>query len=147
MVVRRPARSRLSRFVGLEEGLTADTALAQADFNLEAHRQSALASLDAAIAAAGAIVDEASPCKTAQEDLYQAAYEIVGLAGLYDLAGLDVAARSLCDLIDLCRERQVWDAPGVAVHLAAMRSLRRPEPGASETERRVLAGLAQIVQR
>ncbi len=144
----RAAGSRLSRFIGLPEGLTSKAALAQADLNIKAHRHTALKGLDAAIAAAETIVtDAASPSQAAQQDLYRAAYEIVGLAGLYDLAALDVAARSLCDLIDHCRQRQVWDAPAVAVHLAALRLLRRPELSAGGTEQQILAGLELIVQR
>jgi hypothetical protein len=132
----------------LSEGLTSKAALAQADLNLEAHRQTALKTLDAAIAATQTMAAHAvSPSQAAQQELYRAAYEIVGLAGLYDLAALAVAARSLCDLIDHCRQRQVWDAPGVAVHLAALRWLRQPELGAGGAERDILAGLERIVQR
>jgi hypothetical protein len=148
MTARGVTRSRLSRFVGLPDGLTPNMALAQADLNLQAHRQAVLKDLDAAIAATDAILAHAdSPSRAAQQALFRTAYEIAGLAGLYDLAALGAAARSLCDLIDLCRQRQVWNAPGVAVHLAAVRLLRRPDLGGGGAEQEILRGLARIVQR
>ena len=140
--------SRLNRFVGLPGGMTADMALAQADRNLEAHREVALAGVDDALAAmTEALAAPDGGDASSQQEIYRLAYEIGAVAGLYDMVAMGLAAQSLCELIDNGRARGVWDGVGAGVHLAAIRLLRRPAQNVGAAEAEVLKGLTRIVQR
>ena len=139
-------RSRLNRFMGLS-GLTADVALARAQTNLEAHRTAALEGVDAAIASMNDVANSSAASAQSQARLYEMAYEVGGIAGLYNLQALGHAAQSLCELIEGCRTRHTWDSAGVAVHLAAIRLLRRPEHAVGAAEAEILRGLGRIVKR
>lgn len=149
MIRPRPAPgSRLTRFVGLPGGMTADAALVQAERNLEAHQQAAVVEIDRALAVlTEAITQSNGGSAAAQAQIRRTAYEIATTAGLFGLPALGLAAQSLCALIEHCEARRAWDQAGVAVHLAAMRALRRPVAAVAAGEADILAGLARIVSR
>ena len=141
-------KSRLYRFMGIPGGLTAETALARADQNLEAHHTTALAQIDATITAMSEVLAQPhDDVRAAQDRLYTKAYEIAGMAALFNLTALGLAAQSLCELIDNSRPRQVWDEAGFAIHFGAIRLLRRPEHAVGSAEAEILRGLARIVKR
>jgi len=141
-------KSRLYRFMGIPGGLTAETALARAERNVAAHRDAALGQLDVVIGSIDQVLSAPDGTSAqSQQRLLELAHEIAGVAGLFQLVALGLAAQSLCELIEGCFERKTWDQAGVAVHLAAIRLLRRPEHAVGAAESEVLKGLARIVNR
>ena len=76
-------------------------------------------------------------------DMYQLSLRFIGAASLAGCADLEVAAKSLCDVIDGMLERGETEPEPIRVHIEAMRMLRHPAAlGGAGTE--LLAGLQRV---
>lgn len=80
------------------------------------------------------------------DSVYDAALRMVGVASVAHLTHFDVAVKSLCEVVDGLRQRQLWDRDPVEVHVRAMRLLRSPQDLAGG-EQAVLAGLNKVRER
>lgn len=142
--------NRLASMIKDRGGILAKDALAAAEANVEALRESSLAALDAALEAIEARFGPGAPDRGSEEfeTLYTMTLKVVDVSGFAADAGVDEAAVSLCALVDACAEAQAWRWDAVDVHLSALRLLRNV--GASlpaEHRRGMLDGLHKVVQR
>lgn len=142
--------NRLAAMIKDRGGILAKDAVAAAEANVEALRESSLASLDAALEAIEARFGPAAQGRASEdfEALYTMTLKIVDVSGFAADAGVDEAAVSLCALADACAEAQAWRWDAVDVHLSALRLLRNV--GASlpaEQRRGMLDGLHKVAQR
>ncbi len=134
--------------IGTREGLTIEEATAAAEANLISIRDECLASLDEAL---GVVFEHvpglvSRPSKDGAETVYQAANQVVSLAGLCQLEALGKAAFSLCDLVDKSRTLKRWNSAALDAHLNALRVLRNPEAIADQHALgQMLTGLKQVV--
>jgi hypothetical protein len=143
-----PWKSRLSKIIRQPGGTTVGGALKDAKRNVEKLRLECLAEIDAKLGQIQAKFGQAQtrPSDADIDELYRASNDIIGMAGLFDLAELGEAAFSLCELLDRLNGGAQWDWPAVEVHLNALMLLRRAEPGAAENQH-VLAGLRKLTAR
>ena len=77
-------------------------------------------------------------------ELYQAAREVAGLAGLVELDDLGMAAHTFCNQIELASHNGVLTEEQLQVNLGSLRLLRQPERF-SEAERKALLDNLQAV--
>jgi chemotaxis protein histidine kinase CheA len=143
-----PWKSRLSKIIKQSGGKTVKVALTEAGQNVQKIKPECIAEIDAKL---GLMLQRCGHLQTRPDDgtldeIYRYANDIVGMAGLFDLAELGEAAFSLCELIDRLKGVEQWDGPAVEVHLASLMLLRRATPGAPEN-RDVLAGLRKLTAR
>ena len=147
-VIKKRFASRLAPMIGTREGLTIEQATAAAEANLISIRDECLASLDEALAVVFAHVPGliSRPSKAGAETVYQAASQVLSLAGLCQLEALGQAAFSLCDLIDTSGTRGRWNSAALDAHLNALRILRNPEAVADQHAlAQMLMGLKLVV--
>jgi hypothetical protein len=143
-----PWKSRLSKIIKQPGGTTVRGALKDAKRNLEQIRRECIAEIDVKL---GLIQKALGPTDARPEDaeldaLYRLSNDIVGMAGVFDMAELGEAAFSLCELLDRLKTADQWDRPAVEVHLSALTLLRRATPGAPENQD-VLNGLRKLAAR
>ena len=143
-----PGKSQLSKAMRLPGGTTVRGALKDAKRNLEMIRRDCVAEIDAKLALMQQEFGQAEqkPAEPALDELYRMSNDIVGMAGLFDMAELGEAAYSLCELVDRLKGSDQWDWPAVEVHLSGLRLLRRAKPGAPENQG-VLEGLRKLTAR
>ena len=80
--------------------------------------------------------------------MYALSNEILSEAGVFGLNELSEAGRSLCDLTGNWRAEIKLDIRAIAVHVAAMKSLRRPDvEGNPAIRAAVLEGLRQVTAK
>lgn len=142
--------NRLASMIKDRGGLMAKDALAAAEANVEALRESSLAALDAALEAIEARFGPAAPDRASEEfeTLYTMTLKVVDVSGFAADAGVDEAAVSLCALVDACAEAGAWRWDAVDVHLSALRLLRNVGASLPAAHRRgMLDGLHKVVQR
>jgi hypothetical protein len=124
-------------------GVHSVEAIRRADKSLAAMREDCLASIDGILDQLDVQARLQQPSPTDIEGLYRSSSDILDLCGPADQAGLENAARSLCDYLDRIAEGEHLDPRGVNVHVAAMRMLHRTPASAAERAA-VLEGLAQL---
>lgn len=141
--------SRLAKAIDVPGGITIAEALVRSEAAVEAVRAECMAGIDEKIAEM-----EAATCGQAftsapaeLQRVYRLANEILNEAGVFGLAELSEAGRSLCDLT------AGWSNGGIEIepirlHVAAMKSLRRPEVESDLAVRTaVLNGLRQVTAK
>jgi hypothetical protein len=142
--------NRLAKAVQRPGGMTVADALARASEQLEAVRAECLSALDEKIAAIDALTSSAAFSSRGDDirRVYDLANEILNEAGVFALVELSEAGRSLCDLTGGYRKDAALDIRAIRVHVAAMKSLRRPEVhGDASTREAVIDGLRQVTAK
>lgn len=142
--------NRLAKAVDRPGGVTVGDAITRATEKLEALRAECMSALDEKIAAIEALTSSAAFSSRGEDirRVYDLANEILNEAGVFALAELSEAGRSLCDLTGSYRKEAVLDVRAIRVHVAAMKSLRRPEVhGDAATRAAVLDGLRQVTAK
>ncbi|HEY0105062.1 MAG TPA: hypothetical protein VGB91_03190 [Rhizomicrobium sp.] len=118
-------RTRLSELAARAGGMPRDLAIESAKASLETMRGESTLEIARSIGELEKIV--AAPAAAAKlgrgqlTSVLRVTDQIVSLAGMFDLTGLDVAARSLCDVADGLLNRGMDDLEPVAVHVQALR--------------------------
>lgn len=116
--------SNLSKLVGEKGGKTVLAALRAAEIETAPLREEGRALLAEAVTALEAAAGDPRG-ETWLDDLYRASAAIIDICPP-DLPAVAKAAWSLCDLADRQRKTGRIDAPPIAVHVAAVRTLCHP---------------------
>jgi hypothetical protein len=121
-------------------------ALKRADATLETLREPSLTGIDELIVALDALLAAEAEPAARIEGLYQLAANIVGLCGAERNVAVQVAAHSLCDLLDEAKDLSPTVLAGIKVHVASIRLLHRaaPDPAVHGV---VLQGLASVLEK
>lgn len=142
--------NRLAKAVEQAGGVTVGEAISRATEQLEAVREECMSALDEKIGSIDALTSSAVFSSRGDDirRVYDLANEILNEAGVFHLVELSEAGRSLCDLTGGYRKDAALDVRAIRVHVAAMRSLRRPEVhGDAATRTAVLDGLRQVTAK
>ncbi len=139
--------NKLAKLVREPGGLKVSVALEQAEENLESVRDECLIAVDERLAEIERLHRSSpkQPNDEIVEQIYRAANDIHGLAGVFDLSELGDAAFSLCELVDRLRTTGRWNGASIEVHLFALRLLRHPDEHADRAA--ILEGLRQVTDR
>ena len=136
--------SNLSKLVGEKGGKTVLAALRAAEAETAPLREEGRALLAEAVTALEAAA--ADPWgETWLDDIYRASAAIIDICPP-DLPAVAKAAWSLCDLADRQRKTGKADAPPIAVHVAAVRTLCQPGLDANSAKP-LLLGLEALLAR
>jgi hypothetical protein len=130
--------------------MTVGDAVSRANEQLEAVRADCMSALDEKIAAIDALTASVEFSSRGDDirRVYDLANQILNEAGVFQLVELSEAGRSLCDLTGGFRKDGALDVRAIRVHVAAMKSLRRPEVhGDADTRAAVLQGLRQVTAK
>lgn len=141
--------NRLAKAISVPGGLTVSEALDRAAENIAVVREECMTALDEKIAEIDAATNTANfSCSPADvQRVYALANEILNEAGVYELHELSEAGRSLCDLTVAVNANAI-DLEPIRLHVAAMKSLRRPEVESDTAIRQaVLQGLRQVTAK
>jgi len=140
--------NRIAMLVNRPGGQTEAEAVAAATANLETIRDSTLQQLDEMVRQILHIglALKIPPDPAEVQALYTLSNTIVGVAGVFGLAGLSAVAYSLCELIDRLRDSRTWNAQSVQVHLDSLLLMQGGGPGKQE-ELQVQQALRRLVDR
>lgn len=142
-------RPRLAQLMAEKSGgMYVAEALKRADATLETLREPSLTGIDELIVALDALLAaevEAEPAARI-ESLYQLAANIVGLCGAERNAAVQVAARSLCELLDEADGLTPSTLAGIKVHVASIKLLHRA-PDNPALQGPILQGLASVLEK
>ena len=142
-------KNRLGELMRQPGGRSAVEALRGAEKRLDKISDDLLRGLDRHIArmeaAAGKLGDSAQD-KSVTE-IYQAANDMIALAGLVGFNALDEVAHGLCELIDAFRAEDQWSEQAIRVHVDAVQLLRGLPKDDEAARERVLAGLRLVWSR
>lgn len=142
-------RPRLAQLMAEKSGgMYVAEALKRADATLETLREPSLTGIDELIVALEALLAaevEAEPAARI-ESLYQLAANIVGLCGAERNAAVQVAARSLCELLDEADGLTPSTLAGIKVHVASIKLLHRA-PDNPALQGPILQGLASVLEK
>jgi hypothetical protein len=143
-------KSRLSGLAFRPGGINIADALKRADSAIEELRPPCLEDLDAALANLDRRFGRAAGERA--DDDYKAVYlyasriidSSLGLPG----SGIELAARALCEFVDIADERGIRDWDAVDVHIDTLKLLRAAGVAMSKAQRdSVLDGLAKVARK
>jgi len=141
--------NKLSQAISTQGGVTIAEAIQRATQAVEDVREECMSALDAKIAEIDAVAMDRAFQGNSDEmaRIYTLANEILSEAGAFNLAELSEAGRSLCELTANWRDGGI-NADPIRVHVAAMKSLRRPDiAGNTSLRMAVLDGLRQVTAK
>lgn len=141
--------NRLAKAIDLPGGITVAEALVRSAAGVEAVRAECMAGIDEKIAEIDAATCGQTFTSSAADvqRVYRLANEILNEAGVFGLTELSEAGRSLCDLTAGWSNGGIEIDP-IRVHVAAMKSLRRPEvEGDLAVRAAVLDGLRRVTAK
>ena len=121
-------------------------ALKRADATLETLREPSLTGIDELIVALDALLAAEAEPAARIEGLYQLAANIVGLCGAERNVAVQVAARSLCELLDEADGLSPSILAGVKVHIASIKLLHRAADNPA-LQGPILQGLASVLEK
>jgi len=124
-------------------------ALRGAEARLDRNKGQFLEALDRSISrmeVAGPQLNEA-PNGAAATEIYQAANDMIAMAGVVGYPALDEVAHGLCDLIDVLRIEGNWNDQAIRVHVDAVQLLRGLRPEDEIAREKVLEGLRKVWTR
>lgn len=143
-------RPRLAQLMTQKGGIYVSEALRRADAALEVLREPSLQGIDSQIAALDALLAAEVDAAARAKGLYDRAADIISLSGAERNEAVQVAARSLCDLLDEFLDgADVLPASalaGVQVHVAAIKLLHRT-PADPAVHAPILRGLASLLDK
>ena len=144
---RMPAHTkRLAGLVNQPGGLTEDEAVLAAHANLETIRERTLLQMDETLSLMQATGRTLQSGGADLDALYIQSNTIVGVAGVFGMAGLSAVAYSLCELLDRMRTSRVWNKLAVSAHLDSLRLMRSAAPGETLNDE-MRAALRSLVDR
>lgn len=139
MVTPRPQPpAGLARFIVRLGGISPSVAAARADAALEALKEPArreLAMQHDCLRAWNSLLDSDPPVAVIRE-VHRIANELAASGGLFGLASVGLAAKSLCETIDAMEESGHFDLASVDVHVQAVQKLW--DEALSEDDRNML---------
>lgn len=139
-------RPRLGLLMAQKGGMYVAEALKRADATLETLREPSLIGIDDYIAALDALIASDAGDHARIEGLYARAADIVSLCGAERNAAVQVAARSLCELLDQAGGLTPSVVAGIKVHVASIKLLHRAEADPA-THDVILQGLASVLEK
>jgi len=139
-------KPRLGQLMTQKGGMYVAEALKRADATLETLREPSLTGIDAYIAALDALLASGLDDAARVAALYARSSDIVSLSGAERNAAVQVAARSLCDLLDEADGLSASTLAGVQVHVASIKLLHRA-PDSPALHEPILQGLASVLEK
>ena len=139
-------RPRLGQLMAQKGGMYVAEALKRADATLETLREPSLVGIDDYIAALEILLASDAESATRIERLYARAADIVSLCGAERNEAVQVAARSLCDLLDEAGALTPSVQAGVKVHIASIKLLHRADANSAMHDI-ILQGLASVLEK
>ena len=144
-VLKKKVNLALTKQIKEPGGIGVSMAIMRANKAVEGMRGRLLETADGHIAEAEAAMAAVDGTPETLQRLYDAADQLVAIAGACDLPGVVDAALGLCDLADWFQQKATLDRRSLEVHVAAFRLLRlTTEPAAREP---VLDGLKKVRER
>ena len=139
-------KPRLGQLMAQQGGMYVAEALKRADATLETLREPSLLGIDDYIAALDTLLaSDLEPC-VRMERLYARAADIVSLSGAERNDAVQIAARSLCGLLDEADDLNPTVLAGVKVHIASIKLLHRADSDPA-THEIILQGLASVLEK
>jgi hypothetical protein len=140
-------RPRLAQLISQKGGgLYVAEALKRADAALETLREPSLTGIDDYIAALDALLVSSAEDHARIEGLYARAADIVSLCGAERNEAVQVAARSLCELLDEADGLTPSALAGVKVHIGSIKLLHRADADPA-LQGPILQGLASVLEK
>ena len=140
-------RPRLAQLMAQKGGgMYVAEALKRADATLETLREPSLTGIDGYIAALDALLVSDLGETALVAGLYDRAADIVSLSGAERNEAVQIAARSLCDLLDEADGLSPTVLAGVKVHIASIKLLHRADSDPT-THEIILQGLASVLEK
>lgn len=134
-------RPRLALLMGeRKDSIHVSQALQQAEKGLEKLRESCLEGLDRALDEMEGLVAQ---WPASAEAIYILSGKMIDVTGPAEAKGVEVAARSLCDILDQGGGSDAKRLEAVKVHVASLRLLHRSS-APPEMQAQILGGLAQV---
>ena len=134
--------NRLAKAVKRPGGRTLDEMVQRAEANVEELREQSLEAIDEAIGRLRSATSADLGDGAVVQELYRAANDLFGLAGLYAMKALASAAHSLCELLNSGHAHTRTGRQAFAIHADAFLLLRTPQP--PEISARLLDELAKL---
>jgi hypothetical protein len=139
-------KPRLGQLMAEKGGMYVAEALKRADAALETLREPSLSGIDSYIALLDGLLASDLDDVTRISALYRRAADIVSLSGAERNESVEVAARSLCDLLDDAESLTPSLLAGVQVHVASIKLLHRAAADPT-VQGPILQGLAALVEK
>jgi hypothetical protein len=139
-------KPRLGQLMSQKGGMYVAEALKRADATLETLREPSLSGIDDYITALDNLLIAEIDNALRIEKLYARAGDIVSLSGAERNDAVQLAARSLCDLLDEASELTPTVLAGVKVHVASIKLLHRADSDPA-THGVILQGLASLLEK
>jgi hypothetical protein len=127
-------------------GMYVAEALKRADATMETLREPSLTGIDDYIAALDALLAADLGEAARIEALYARSSDIVSLSGAERSKAVQVAARSLCDLLDEAHALTPSVLAGIKVYIASIKLLHRA-PDNPTLQEPILQGLASVLEK
>jgi hypothetical protein len=144
-VIKKKVNLALTKQIKAPGGIGVSMAIMRANKAVEGMRERLLETVDGHIADAEAAVTAIDGTQENLQALYDAADQLVAIAGACELPAVVEAALGLCDLVDWLQQRGQIEQRALEVHVAAFRLLRHAtQPAARDP---VLAGLKKVRER
>lgn len=147
---KRTVATKLSRLAFRGRGKSAADALQAADDALEGLRDPCVEAISGTLTEIESRFGPAGADRAGARfaDLRRLATRVVDASVFSREAGVDRAARSLCELVTHCEGQGVWDWVAVDLHIGALRLLWSAAQAIDPAEREaVIEGLRQIVRK
>jgi hypothetical protein len=139
-------KPRLGQLMTQKGGMYVAEALKRADVTMETLREPSLTGIDDYITALDTLMGSGLEDAALIEALYVRAGDIVSLSGAEHNEAVQIAARSLCDLLDEAPGLTPSVLAGIKVHVASIRLLHRA-PDNPTLQEPILQGLASVLDK
>ncbi|MFZ0269576.1 hypothetical protein [Caulobacter sp.] len=139
-------RPRLGQLMTQAGGMYVVDALKRADAVMETLREPSLLGIDDYIDSLDKLLTSGLDDATVIERLYARASDIVSLSGSERNEAIQIAARSLCDLLDETVGLTPSALAAVKVHISTIKLLHRA-PDNPELQTPILEGLASVLEK
>jgi hypothetical protein len=139
-------KPRLGQLMSQKGGMYVAEALKRADATMEVLREPSLSGIDDYITALDNLLLAEIDDALRIEKLYVRAGDIVSLSGAERSEAVQIAARSLCDLLDEADGVTPSTLAGIKVHIASIKLLHRA-PDNPTLQEPILQGLASVLEK
>lgn len=139
-------KPRLGQLMKQAGGMYVAEALKRADATMETLREPSLTGIDDYITALDALLTSGQDEAAVIEGLYARAGDIVSLSGAERNEAVQIAARSLCDLLDEAEGLTPSIVAGIKVYIASIKLLHRA-PDNPDLQQPILQGLAAVLEK
>jgi hypothetical protein len=139
-------KPRLGQLMTQKGGMYVAEALKRADVTMETLREPSLTGIDDYITALDTLLASGLDEAALIEGLYARAGDIVSLSGAERNEAVQIAARSLCDLLDEAHALTPSVLAGIKVYIASIKLLHRA-PDNPTLQEPILQGLASVLEK